>query len=133
MEAGIPTRLSRRELRKFGLLVGGGFVALGLVSLWRGTHSAPFLGGIGGVLLLGAALWPTGLTPLYRGWSALGLAMSSVTTPILMAVIFFGVIFPIGVVLRLAGQRPIGVESSRGQWIRRKPVEDPVAAMERQF
>ena len=135
MAAGVPARLSPAEGRKFGLLVGGGFLVLAAVSLLR-HHPGPvrWLAALG-VLLAGMGVArPSWLGPSYRAWMALGHALSRVTTPILMSIIFFLVVTPIGLLLRLAGRNPIpAVGKSRGRWVPPVRLTDPRAAMERQF
>jgi len=51
--------VSRSELRKFGLTVGGAFVVLGLISWWRGHEWAPrVLWTLGALLAVPGALAP---------------------------------------------------------------------------
>ncbi len=135
MAAGVPARLSPAEGRKFGLLVGGGFLVLAAVShLRHHPGRVPWLAAIGGLLVVAGLVRPRWLGPLYRAWMALGHALSRVTTPILMGLIFFLVITPIGVMLRLAGRNPIPHGGPRrGRWLPRPRAADPRAAMERQF
>jgi len=135
MAAGIPARLSVAEGRKFGLLVGGAFLVLALVSQLRHHPGrVPWLAAPGFLLVAAAMVRPTWLGPIYRAWMALGHALSRVTTPILMGLIFFLVITPIGVMLRLAGRSPIPARGPRrGRWVPRSSAKDQRAAMERQF
>jgi len=51
--------VSRTELRKFGLSVGGAFLLLGAVSWWRGHETAPrVLWALGVLLVVPGALAP---------------------------------------------------------------------------
>ena len=108
MERGVSARLTPAEGRKFGLLVGGAFLLLGAL-LWRRGHGTAATV----VLVLGAGLISAGLTiparlgPIYRGWMALALMISKVTTPLLMGAIFFLVLTPAGLLARLLGHRPL--------------------------
>jgi len=135
MAAGVPARLSPGEARKFGFLVGGGFLVLAVVARLRHHPGAVvWLGAFGGLLVLTGGIRPAWLAPIYRAWMALGHAMSRVTTPILMGLIFFLVITPTGLVLRLLGKNPIPPGGlRRGRWVPRPHAADPRAAMERQF
>jgi len=69
---------------------------------------------------LGALLWVAGLVapaqlgPVYRGWMRLALAISKVTTPIFMGVVYFLVFTPAGAIMRLVGKRPIVHPVSNG-------------------
>src|SRR3954454_6045583 len=90
MATGVPARLTAAEGRKFGLTVGLAFLALGSIAYWRGKHrtSTVFLV-LGGLLVLAALVVPTALGPVERAWMALAHAISKVTTPIFMGVVFF--------------------------------------------
>jgi hypothetical protein len=116
-------------------LVGGGFLVLAAVShLRHHPERVLWLAAIGFVLVATGVVRPTWLGPIYRAWMALGHALSRVTTPILMGLIFFLVITPIGVLLRLAGRNPMPSGGTRrGHWLPRPQAKDPRAAMERQF
>jgi hypothetical protein len=89
-----------------------------------GTAAAVFL--TGGVLL------PAYMGPLYRLWMRFGLALSKVTTPIFMAIIFFVVITPIGLVARAVGHRPLRPRDSASLW-RRRAEGDRKSDLQRQF
>lgn len=58
---------------------------------------------LGGALVLAALLIPGHLGPVYRGWMKFGLALSKVTTPIFMSVVFFGVLTPTAFLKKLFG------------------------------
>jgi hypothetical protein len=108
MEASVPARLSASEGRRFGTTVGGAFLVLAAVLLWRGRESAAMVAAILGLgLVLGGLLVPERLGPVHRAWMRLALAISKVTTPVLMAVIYFGVVTPIGLARRVAGRRSL--------------------------
>ena len=109
MEARIPARLSPAEGRKFGLTVGIAFLVLAaLLYFWRHRETAAaVLGAIGALLVLAALVMPTRLGPLERAWMGLAKAISKVTTPVFMGVVFFVVVTPIGLVMRLFRRRPL--------------------------
>ena len=111
MESRVPARLTPAEGRKFGLMVGAAFLLLAAL-LWRRTHftAAGVTGALGGALVLGGLAVPAHLGPVYRAWMALATAISKVTTPIFMGVIFFLVLTPAG--LPRAAVRPPAAHAS---------------------
>jgi dihydrodipicolinate synthase/N-acetylneuraminate lyase len=114
---------TRRELRAFAWSVGAAFVALAGVAAWRG-RSVPAIacGGIGAALWLAGALAPARLAGVYRAWMRGALAISAVTTPVLMGVVYFGVLTPMALVARLAGRRALGVpRDAATAWVDRPP------------
>ena len=135
MAEGIPARLSRREARRFGLVVGAAFLALGAVLSWRGRPvPALICGSVGGLLVLLGAILPDVLGPVYRVWMGMAGAISRVTTPIFMGVVYFGVLTPIGLLRRLAGGNPLRPRV-RGDslWVGREGKGDGPEDLEHQF
>jgi hypothetical protein len=135
MATGVPARLTAAEGRKFGLTVGLAFTAIGLLLYWRGkTTKAAVVLSLGGLLIAAALVVPQQLGPVERAWMALAHAISKVTTPIFMAVVFFLVMTPIGWNRRMMGS-PIIPARVRGasRWEPHTPAADPGERMERQF
>jgi polyferredoxin len=105
---GIPARLSIGEARRFGLVVGPAFLVLGALLWWRGRPSSPLVfGAIGTALVFLGVVLPAALVPVRRVWMGAAVGISKVTTPILMGVVYFGVLTPIGMVRRLLGHTPL--------------------------
>jgi hypothetical protein len=122
-----------RKLREFGLLVGGAFTALAVLTLWRQKPQAVVipLAVLGlGLMLAGLAV-PRRLARVYQLWMAFALALSKVTTPIFMGVIYFGVLTPMGILMRLFGRNAL-VRSSDTGW-RARSAGDRRSVLARQF
>ena len=131
----VPARLSPAEGRKFGVQVGLAFLVLAAFVWWRGkTGAAPWLGGLGAVLVAAGLIVPGWLGPVYRAWMGLALVLSKVTTPIFMGIVFFGVVTPIGLLMRAFGKQPLRHEGEGGgHWVQRPSGTGQVGSMERQF
>ena len=131
----IPARLSPAEGRKFGVQVGLAFLVLAALVWWRGNACvAPWLGGLGGLLVLAGLLIPGLLGPVHRAWMGLALVLSKVTTPIFMGIVFFLVITPVGLLMRGLGKRPLEhAGEDGGRWMPRARVSAAPTGMERQF
>jgi hypothetical protein len=135
MAQGIPVGLTPESGRRFGLQVGIAFAALGAFSAWRG-HPLPavILASLGLGLVLGGVLAPSSMGPIYRGWMGLALAISKVTTPIFMGLIYFLVLVPTGLLLRAFGHYPLRRSSaSATYWLRRPEGPEGRGDMQRQF
>ena len=134
METGVPARLTPAEGRKFGLLVGGVFLLLGVL-LWRRTHVTAgwVAGGLGIALLLGGLAVPAQLGPVYRAWMGLAKVISKVTTPIVMSVIFFLVLTPAGFLVRLFGHRPLARAGESPTYWQSRPAGSRRGDMGHQF
>jgi hypothetical protein len=68
---------------------------------------AQALGVVAGSLVLAALVIPTRLGTVERVWMNLAHALSRVTTPIVMAILYFGLITPIALFRRLLGHNSI--------------------------
>jgi surface polysaccharide O-acyltransferase-like enzyme len=113
----VPTRLSAAEGRRFAFTVGIAFLALAALLWWRVNIVASALAAsVGLLLMLSGALVPHRLGPLHSGWMRFALAISKITTPVLMAIVYFVVITPIGLIRRLMGKSPIMARSGTTRW-----------------
>ena len=101
--------LSRKQLRDFGLLMGGLIAGLfGLFLPWLFERTIPWWPwAIGGVFLVWAIAAPGSLKPVYHGWMRLGLAISKVTTPLILGLVYYLLFFPAGLIMRIFGHDPM--------------------------
>jgi hypothetical protein len=98
----------RKQLRSFGLLVGGVFLFIGLWPLiWRGGDPRIWAVGIGATLAVLGSLVPESLESIHRGWMAVGHALGWINTRVILGVFFYVVLTPIGITMRLLGKDPL--------------------------
>jgi hypothetical protein len=145
MEAAAGTRLSSppgarpsvSEGRRFAWTLALGFAAIGALARWRGAETlALVLWSVALLALVAGLVVPQRLGPVQRGWMALGVALSRLTTPVFYTALYFLVVTPTGVLRRTFGRSPIArAPGSPTFWVERPPVseEDARRAMERQF
>jgi len=95
---------SKKKLREFGLLVGGVLCALGILLWWRGRGTFPYFLTPGILLVITGAVIPVILKPIQKAWMTLAILMGWVMTRVLLSVLFFLAITPIGLILRLTGK-----------------------------
>jgi hypothetical protein len=98
--------LDRKGLREFGVVTGGIVAVLfGLFFPWLLERAFPIWPWVVfGVLGAWALVAPLSLRPFYRAWMRLGLLLSKITTPIVMGLVFYVVITPFALVLKLTGK-----------------------------
>ncbi len=128
--------LDRQGLRQFGLVTGGIFVGLfGLFFPWLLEIAIPTWPWVlGGVLAVWGLAAPGTLKPVYRAWMKFGLLLSRVTTPIVLGVVFFLVIFPTGLAMRLCGRDPMNRQfDDEAKSYRVSSIKAPKESMERPF
>lgn len=93
-----------KELRKFGLLVGGVFALLGLWCLFRHKPAWPWLVAPAAPLLLLGLVFPRSLRVVYIGWMAMAFTLGLVVSTVLLTLFFYLVITPVGLLARLVGK-----------------------------
>lgn len=107
--APMPKEITRKQLRHFGVTVGGIFL---LIALWpavvRAAGPRAWALAIAAGLLIPALLAPAGLLWLYKGWMALGDVLGRINTGIILGLIFYTIVTPIGLVRRCLGKDPMG-------------------------
>ncbi len=90
-----------KQLRSFGLMVGGVFAAMGLWPvLFRGDDPRLWALVLASLLVIPALVLPMSLGPVYRGWMAVGCVLGWINTRVILGVIFYGLFTPIGLVRR---------------------------------
>jgi hypothetical protein len=121
--------------RAFGLVMAAACGVFGLAPLRHGNGPRlPLL--IAAAVLAGIALAaPWTLRPLNRAWTRFGMMLQRVTTPLLLGIVFFAVITPMAVVMRMRGRDPLrrrADPAARTYWIDRPPPA-PAESLRRQF
>lgn len=133
----VPARLSTHytasQGRKFGLTVGIAFVVFSGIASWRG-HPRVFitLASLGAALVVAALLLPKQLRAIEGAWMKLALLISKLTTPVFMALIYFVVLTPVGVLRRLFGKNALAHKAGpHGLWADRTVT--PPGTLDRLF
>jgi Saxitoxin biosynthesis operon protein SxtJ len=123
--------------RRFALTLAAAFGVLGAISYWRGHELPPIvLAALSVVFLLAGLLIPGRLEGVERGWMAFAHAISRVTTPLFMGIVYFVVLTPMGFLRRTIGRNPLVHEpASDSYWQARASLEAEreKRSMERQF
>ena len=123
--------------RTFGLLFIGVFAILGGYGIWKGWST----GLINALFMISAGLvvvtlfTPKLLTPFNKAWYQLGLLLGKVVSPIVLGVLFFIVITPVALVMRLAGRDALKLrkQNVESHWIDRKPPGPEPESFKEQF
>lgn len=129
---GSPARLTPREGRKFAFTLAAAFGVFAALLWWRGRPTASLvLAVVAAAFLAGGLLVPGSLSPVYRAWMGFALAISKVTTPIFMGLVYFVVITPIALLRRIIGGNPLRAHRGASGWVDRQQA--PRGDLTRQF
>jgi hypothetical protein len=123
-----------RELKIFGVLFAMVFALLGAVFWWHAgwQTAALVVWKSAGFILIAYMLAPQVRRPIYLIWSYALYPIGYVITMVLMAVVFYLVITPTGLLMRLFGRDPLSRKfrpEAKSYWIKCK--ED--ASLDRYF
>lgn len=121
---------SPSELRWFGILLVIFTAVLGALVGWRTGSPAwrTVIWMVGGGLALVYVVVPAARRPIYVGWMYAAFPIGWTVSHLLMALIYFGVITPIGLVLRAVGHDALERRfdrSARSYWVRYTPQREP--------
>ncbi len=96
-------RLSEKELKKFGLLVGSVFVVLSGIGMYRGwsiVGTGTLL--LAGIVLLSCGMFlPESLKQAYRVWMAAAFAIGWLVSRLILLILFYFVLTPVGFLARI--------------------------------
>jgi hypothetical protein len=116
--------ISTKSLRKFGLSVGAVFCLLALWMFLKNHFPLPLtiLGIVGVLLMVMGLIVPKALKEIYKVWMGMAFAIGWVVSRILLAILFFLVITPIGFIAHLFGNEFMDIKTNRVRdtyWVRR--------------
>jgi hypothetical protein len=123
--------------RSFGVLFTIVFAACAGLAWWHGNDRAAYafvgMAVLVGLVTLVHADW---LEPFNRAWMWLAYALNKVVSPVVLGVMYFGVITPFALLMRLAGRDPMRRHFERATssyWIKREPPGPPPDSLRDQF
>ncbi len=93
-------KTGKRQLRNFGLLVGGVLTLFGILAWARGKPFFPYALAPGLALMVLGMVLPRVLKPVYIPWMVLAIVLGFVVSNVLLTVFFFVIITPIGLTAR---------------------------------
>jgi hypothetical protein len=94
-----------KELRQFGFVVGGVVTVIGLWPVvFRSESPRLWAMILGGLLIVLGAVVPRSLKQVYHGWMKVGHVLGSINTRIILGIIYYLLITPMGLIMRLIGK-----------------------------
>jgi len=115
---------SSKEIRKFGLVIA---IALGVIGSFVYVKFGNFdvvgwLWGIGLLFLILGFILPSVLRPVYRIWMLLAYFIGGIVSRVILTVLFYIVLTPTGLVLRLFGKDVLDQKFDKRQesyWVKK--------------
>ncbi|WP_439698215.1 SxtJ family membrane protein [Mucilaginibacter sp. AW1-7] len=119
--------------RKFGLITGAACLFISIYKQLVCHHFSFVLAIVGALLVLIALTVPLLLNPLRILWTKIGDVLGMINTGIILFLVFFLVITPIGLIMRLLGKQglELKIKADGTYWKPTKPTEN--STLEQQF
>ena len=124
---------TNKENKKFGLLFFLIFLILGLWPLLNKEMPNFLLIGIALIFLILVLLNSKILSPLNKAWIKFGEILGKIIAPIVMALIFFLILTPIGLIMKILRKDILKVKfikNTKSYWIKRS---NNIGSMNKQF
>jgi len=122
--------------RAFGVVFAVVFLLVALWPLFGGAPPRAWAIAVAAAFALCAWLVPRVLAPMNRLWFRFGELLHRIVSPVALGVIFFGVITPYAVVMRLFGRDELLLRKRSARpsyWVRREPPGPPPHSFHNQF
>ncbi len=129
-------RETSQDLRKFGLTIGSVLVIIAAFLFYFEKSSAVYLAVIAAVLILITVTYPNILKPLNRIWMGLAIILGFLMSRVILAIIFYLILTPIGLLAKLVGKKFMNInynKSAKTYWEKREIKEKNKLDYERQF
>lgn len=122
--------------RSFGIVFAVVFVAIGTWPILSAAAPRWWAFTIAALIGLIALLRPALLAWFNRQWGRFGILLGRIVSPIALGLLFYGVLTPVGILVRLAGKDPLRLRrdtAAGSYWRPRVPPGPPPDSMTNQF
>ncbi len=122
--------------RAFGIVFAVVFLIIGVLPLAFGGPARIWSLAVGTAFLAIALLRPAILAPLNRLWTRFGLLLHKIVSPVVLGIMFFAVITPMGLLRRTLVKDPLHLRfdrQARSYWVDRRPPGPRPDTMNNQF
>lgn len=126
----------RGDLRKFGITVGIVLGLFGGLFFWRGREFYYYFFILSAAFLLLGLTFPILLKPIQKVWMSLAVILGWFMTRVILCILFYLVVTPLGLVSKLVGKRFLDLKfnkESDSYWIPKDTSKIEMKSYEKQF
>jgi len=124
-------------LRKFGITLAVILAIIGTIQLLKGhTKIYPWLYSIGVISIVLGIFIPAWLNPIHFAFKKIGCAVGALFTGLILVIVFYIVLTPIGLIARLFGKNFLDInwaKRANTYWIKKEQLNEGTERYERQF
>ncbi|HEY3056856.1 MAG TPA: SxtJ family membrane protein [Thermoanaerobaculia bacterium] len=109
---------ARKQLITFGVTIAAALAVIAGVRAWRNGMDEVAISAfiVAGLFAASAVIAPDSLASVYRWWMRIAEALGWINTRILLIVIFYLVVTPVGLIMRMVRRSPLDVAEKDSYW-----------------
>ena len=126
----------KNDIRNFGLIIGAVLIAIVMLLFWKEKQSYDILMIVGIILCVTSLILPVILKPFYFAWMTFAVILGWFMTRVILSLVFYGIITPIGLFSRLVGKEFLNLKLNKTEntyWNHRRKHSLKKANYEKQF
>ena len=126
----------KSDWKKFGITMAVILAIIGFDLLWKKNHYYGYFFFPAAAFLITGVFLPSVLKPVYKAWIALSVVMGFIMTKVIMVIIFYLIVTPIGLIASLTGKKFLDMKidkNAKSYWIVRERMQKVKSDYERQF
>ena len=123
----------KKEIRKFGFLIGAVLIAISIFMLWKALSYYQLVFVIGTIFIILGFFIPMVLKPIYIIWMTFATILGWIMTRVILAILFYLIVTPIGLIARVFGVKFLDVSwrnNVNSYWNKRDKI---ISDIEKQF
>lgn len=127
---------NKSDLKTFGMTIGMALGLLGMWLLWRDKGGSYYLLVSSTAFLALSVIFPLFLKPVHKVWMSLAIILGWVMTRVILIILFYLVVTPIGLLARVCGKNLLNLTydiNAKSYWIKRMAVASDKKRYENQF
>jgi glucan phosphoethanolaminetransferase (alkaline phosphatase superfamily) len=128
---------NKSEWKKFGMMMGIILTMIGFYLIWKKNNNYYYYPLSFAAAFFAAGLFlPVLLKPVYKAWMILSVVMGFIMTKVIMVVIFYLILTPLGLIASMTGKKFLDMKidkSAKSYWITREKTQKLKSDYERQF
>jgi hypothetical protein len=128
--------ISDKAVRKTGLTVGIVLILISFLLWYLGKTTFIYFSMIGGLFIILAIIAISILRPFHKLWMMLALAMGFVMSRVILTLLFYIVLTPVGIMAKIFGKKfmPLGFDkNAKTYWEKRSTTSKQQIDYDRQF
>ena len=126
----------KSDWKKFGITIAIILAIIGFFLLWKKNNNYDYILYLAAAFFITGLILPSVLKPVYKVWMAISVVMGFIMTKVIMIIIFYLIVTPIGLIASLTGKEFLDMKidkSAKSYWIAREKTQNIKADYEKQF